>query len=224
MRELQSTSSRPPAGLSSFYEGLALVQREKSSLIAGEGTHPTKTSLPRSRFDGLATTAIKESTQPPKKTVPYGPERELAALRSSLQSYGRSIIKSALDHPAEAAEGLEKDIAACRENVIVRYNGIIMEAKSAREKNRRLEETNASLDIENGVLKRTMETDSTSFTRNEKRYKTQLADQAAIIKTQEEKIRTMTMEAAAKDTNDKKRKRKEVGAIWEKAEKTRLDV
>jgi len=179
-------------------------RRPRSFSSAHEGTQYIKTRLPKHRTDGPVSTATKKSAQLPEKTVPYGPGREMAALRCSLQSYGRAIIKSALDHPPEAAEGLEKDIVACRENVIVRYNGIIQEAKSARERNRQLEERNTHLEIENGAQKRTMETDKTSFTRGERRCKKQLADQAAIIKTQEEKIRTMTMEAAAKDTNDKK--------------------
>jgi len=80
-------------------------RRPRSRFSAHEGTQYVKTPLPKHRTDGPVSTATKKSAQPPEKTVPYGPEREIAALRSSLQSYGRSIIKSALDHPPEAAEG-----------------------------------------------------------------------------------------------------------------------
>jgi hypothetical protein len=173
----------------------------------------------------LRQVALVARNKSAQTTVPNVPEPELNDFKPLVTEYGRSIIKSALDHEPEEAVTLKENIVAAKEKIIVKYKTVENELKIAEGELRASRGMTSHRQRMYGGCIQTSKEDSTRIQDLEKQLKDQSEGKkrsADLLVKETEKRQALEVELADLK-KDKKRKRESVAAIWEEAERIKLN-
>jgi hypothetical protein len=169
-----------------------------------------------------------ESTSPNKvasTAAPIPAKPQMDDFKALVTEYGRSIIKSAMDHSPEEAVSLKNDIITAKEKVIVKYKTVENDLEIAEGENRILKANVDELLVGRGLASQgsRMQRIAIKDLEGQLRYqreRTSICSDSLEKETNKRK----TLEVELGDLKkDKKRKRESVAAIWEDAEKVKLN-
>jgi chromosome segregation ATPase len=150
---------------------------------------------------------------------------KIAEFKTSLQDYGRSIIRSALEHTAEESHVLEKNIITSRQEVIAHHTNVSQKLEMAELRNRNQEATIKSKNAENAELKKKGEEQRNKIEGLEKQSASQLSAKLRLLdslEVEERKVKDLEAELAT-FRNDRKRKREDIVEVFERVEKVKVD-
>jgi hypothetical protein len=173
------------------------------------------------RTEAALTTLDKSASAP----VPIPSQPQIDDFKSLVTEYGRSIIKSALDHEPEEAGTLKDNIIAAKEKIIVRHKTVENELKIIEGEVRKLRSSVFKLREVQAVSDHVKEVDGTTIQDLKKQHKHEWEEKkrfAALLEQETVKRKALEVELAELK-RDKKRKRELVAAIWEEAEKIKLN-
>jgi hypothetical protein len=152
-------------------------------------------------------------------------QNKIAEFKTSLQDYGRSIIKSALEHTPEESHALEKNIITSKEKVIAHHTDISRKLEMAEIRNQNQEAIIKSKNTENAELKKKVEEQSSKIECLEKQSASQLSAKLRLLDSvgvEERKVKDLEAELA-KSRKDRKRKREDIVEVFERVEKVIMD-
>ena len=157
--------------------------------------------------------------------IPIPSEPQIDDFESLVVDYGRSIIKSAMEHEPEEAGPLKNNIIAAKEKIIVKYKTVENELKIAEGEVRKLKSSVSELSTMQVASDHAKEVDSTTIQDLKKQHKDQWEGKKRLAGLlEEETVKRKALEVElAELKRDKKRKRDSVAAIWEEAEKIKLN-
>jgi hypothetical protein len=180
----------------------------------------SSTSKPKGS-EAVLTTPIKAA----ETAVPISSEPQVADLKSLVTEYGRSIIKSAMDHEPEEAATLKNDIMTAKEKIIVRHKTVENELKIAEAENLTLKSSVFAMRLEITTAAITKRLDGSTIEVLEIQLKDQTEKTTRCVDLLEkEKVKRKALEVESADLKrDRKRKRDSVAAIWEDAESVKLE-
>jgi len=161
----------------------------------------------------------------PDSADPTQSQDNLAGYKTLLQDYGRSIIKSALEHTAEESHVLAKNIIASKEKVIAHCTGVSQKLEMAEMKNRKQEATIESRNAEKAELKKKLEEQQNKIKCFEKQSASQLAAKLRLLdslEVEERKVKDLEAKIATL-RKDRKRKREDIVEVFERVEKVKVD-
>jgi hypothetical protein len=186
------------------------VIKIKGSRIA-TGNKSDATLTPRSKAAGTA--------------VSIAPEPEVNEFKSLVTEYGRSIIKSAMDHEPEEAATLKNNIVAAKEKVIVKYKTVENELQIAEGDNLLLKADVAALQEAQVSVTERNRSQVTTIEVLQKQLKDQEEQRKRWTDMyQGENVKRKALEVELRDMRrDRKRKRESVAAVWEEAENVKLN-
>jgi hypothetical protein len=145
--------------------------------------------------------------------------------KALVTEYGRSIIKSAMDHSPEEAVSLKNDIITAKEKVIVKYKTVENGLKIAEGENRILKANVDELLVARGLASQgsRMQRIAIKDLEGQLRYQRETTSICSdLLEKETEKNKALEVELAELK-RDKKRKRESVASIWEEAEKIKLN-
>jgi chromosome segregation ATPase len=213
------------------------ASRTEGSSKSGPFKSYIRKSAPRVQFGGFPSrnpsnsrlnerNAISNTpTTAAETAVPTELKPEIDDFKSLVTEYGRSIIKSAMDHEPEEAATLKEDIMTAKEKIIVKYKTAENELEIAEAEIRTLKSSVFDLRLEKATSVITKRLDGSSIKALEKR----LGDQSDEMRRctdllEEETEKRNALELDLADLKkDRKRKRESVAAIWEDAESIKLE-
>jgi len=169
--------------------------------------------------------ALTTSNKAADTAIPVRSEAMADDIQALMTDYGRSIIKSAIDHEPEEAETLKTNIIAAKEKIIVKYKTVENELKIAEGEVRTSRKMASHWQGLYAGSLQTRKDDSARIQDLEKQLKDQSEENkrsAELLAKEIEKCKALEVESA-KTRRDKKRKRESVAAIWEDAEKVKLN-
>jgi len=152
-------------------------------------------------------------------------ENTVTEFQRSLQNYGRSIIKSALDHTTEESQVLENNIITSKEKVIAHFTSVNQKLEMAEDKNQQQEVTIQSNFTELAGLRKKVEGQRRIIEGQEKRNAAQLSAKLGLLdslEVEERKVKDLQSELANLRKN-KKRKREDIVEVFERVEKVKVD-
>jgi chromosome segregation ATPase len=155
----------------------------------------------------------------------HQPQDKKAEFKSYLQDYGRSIIKSALDHTAEESYVLEKNIITSKAIVIAHHSEVSQTLGMAEIRNRNQEATIKSKNTENAELKKKVEEQRNKIECLQKQSASQLSAQLRLLdslEVEERKVKDLEAELITL-RKDRKRKREDIVEVFERVEKVKVD-
>lgn len=161
----------------------------------------------------------------PDSADPHQPQDKIAEFKTSLQDYGRSIIKSALEHSAEEVHILETNLITSKEKVITLHTGVSQTLEMAEIRNRNQEATIKSKNTENAELKKKVEEQKNKIECLEKQSASQLSAKLRLLDSvgvEERKVKDLEAELAT-FRKDRKRKREDIVEVFERVEKVKVD-
>jgi prolyl oligopeptidase PreP (S9A serine peptidase family) len=161
----------------------------------------------------------------PDSADSHQPQDKMAEFKSYLQDYGRSIIKSALEHTPEESHALEKNIIISRQKVIAHHTNVSQKLEMAEIRNRNQEATIKSKNTENAELKKKLEEQRSKIECLEKQSASQLSAKLRLLdslEVEERKVKDLEAELAT-FRNDRKRKRENIVEVFERVEKVKVD-
>jgi len=144
---------------------------------------------------------------------------------SLLTEYGRSIINSAIDHSPTEAESLKNNIITAKEKVVVKHKTVDNELKMAEDEVRKV---NNHVSVLRGIQKAcdmAKKVDGTTIQNLKKQHKHELEEKKRFaVLLEEETVKRRGLEVELEELRrDKKRKRESIAAIWEDAERVKLN-
>ena len=144
---------------------------------------------------------------------------------SLLTEYGRSIIKSAIDHSPTETDSLKTNIINAKEKVVVKHKDVENELRIAQVEIQRLKANNLELRKAKAALYNNKKVDSTRIQDLEQqlKFQTEGKERDADLLVKETKKRQALEVELGDLKKDKKWKRELVAAIWEDAEKVKLN-
>jgi len=145
--------------------------------------------------------------------------------KSLVTEYGRSIIKSAIDHEPEEAETLKTNIITAKEKIIVKHKTVENELQIAENEIHKLRTSVIDWKGKYNESSQTVKKDSTRIEDLEKKLKGQdeQGERWADM-WRSERVKRRALEVELADLKeDKKRKRDSVAAVWEQAESIKLN-
>jgi hypothetical protein len=161
----------------------------------------------------------------PTSADPHHPQDKMAEFKSYLQYYGRSIIKSALEHTAEESLILEQNIITSKQEVIAHHTNVSQKLEMAETRNRTQEATIKSKNTENAELKKKVEEQRSKIECLEKQSAAQLSAKLRLLdslEVEERKVKDLEAELATL-RKDRKRKREDIVEVFERVEKVKVD-
>jgi len=152
-------------------------------------------------------------------------ENAITEFQTSLQNYGRSIIKSALDHTTEESHDLENNIITSKGEVIAHFTSVSQKLEMAEDKNQQQEITIKSNYTELAGLRKKLEEQRRIIEGQEKRNAAQLTAKLGLLdslEVEERKVNNLQSELANL-RKDKKRKGEAIVEVFERVEKVKVD-
>jgi len=149
----------------------------------------------------------------------------ITEFQTSLQNYGRSVIKSALDHTTEESHVLENNIIASKEKVITHHTSLSQKLEMAEKRSQQQEVTIRSNFTELAELRKKVEEQRKIIEGQEKRNAAQLTAKLGLLdslEVEERKVKDLQSELADL-RKDKKRKREDIVKVFERVEKVKVD-
>jgi chromosome segregation ATPase len=173
----------------------------------------------------LTSKSSKSSATPVKTIAPASTKPEPVDFNTILLEYGRSIIKSALDHLPEESQSLKDDIVAAKQVVVDRYDEMQTDLDGWKNRAGNLKSEIIDVRIDNAGLKRKLEAEKNTVENLRKQLKDELEGErkksAELMENEIAKGKALEAELA-KMKQDKKRKRESAVEIWEQVEKTKV--
>jgi hypothetical protein len=173
---------------------------------------PARTVRPTSPNDNLEIT-------------PEPMEPETDEFKLLLIEYARSIIKSTIDHCSNESEALKNNIITAKRKVFFKYKIVETELSIAERKIKELKASNLKLRKAQAAFNSTIKADSTRIQDLEKQLRGRPEGKERgvnLLAKEIEKCEALEVELADLK-KDKKRKRESGAAIWEDAEKVKLN-
>jgi chromosome segregation ATPase len=187
---------------------------------------PAKRTSPSPAPSLIAPTHRLSSIKPDTDSAEFHQSQDqIAELKTSLQDYGRSIIRSALEHTAEESHILETNIITSKEKVITLHTGVSQKLEMAEIRNRNQEATIKSKNTETAELKKKVEEQRSKIECLEKQSASQLSAKLRLLdslEVEERKVKDLEAELATL-RKDRKRKREDIVEVFERVEKVKVD-
>jgi prolyl oligopeptidase PreP (S9A serine peptidase family) len=161
----------------------------------------------------------------PDSADPHQPQDKYAEFKSYLQDYGRSIIKSALEHTPDESHILEQNIITSKEKVIAHHTNVSQKLEMAEIRNRNQEATIKTKNTETAELTKKVEEQRSKIECLEKQSASQLSAKLRLLdslEVEERKVKDLEAELATL-RKDRKRKREDIVEVFERVEKVKVD-
>jgi hypothetical protein len=200
-----------------------LQRRRRLPLLATP--HITDFLLDPTSNDNRTEAALTTLDKAAEAPVPIPSQPQIDDFQSLVTEYGRSIIKSALDHEPEEAETLKDSIIAAKEKIMVKHKTVENELKITEGEVRELRSSVLELREVQAASDHAKEVDTTTIQDLKKQHKHEWEEKkrfAALFEQETVKRKALEVEMAELK-RDKKRKRESVASIWEEAEKIKLN-
>jgi predicted S18 family serine protease len=218
-------ADRFPAHNRLFGDPIEVAQTSPLS-VAPIPRAPPRRSLPSPAPLLMAPAHKPPSIKPdPDSADPHQPQDKYAEYKSYLQDYGRSIIRSALQHTAEESYVLEKNIITSKEKVIAHHTNVSQKLEMAEIRNRNQEAIIKSKNTEKAELKKKVEEQRNKIECLEKQSASQLSAKLRLLdslEVEERKVKDLEAELATL-RKDRKRKREDIVEVFERVEKVKVD-
>jgi len=163
--------------------------------------------------------------QDPDSADSHRPPAKIAGFNTSLQDYGRSIIKSALDHTAEESHIPENNIITSKQKVIALHTDVSQKLEMAEIRNRNQEATIKSRNAEKAELKKKVEEQRDEIECLDKQSASQLSAKLRLLdslEVEERKVKDLEAELATL-RKERKRKREDIVEVFERVERVKVD-